>query len=264
MERMPVVFIGHGSPMNAIEDNVFTQGWKALAKTLPTPKGILMVSAHWYTNSLCTTNVSEPKMIYDMYGFPEALYRVKYPVKGSPELAKRLQALLGSQLSIDNTWGLDHGAWSVLVHLFPKADIPVVQLSVHAALPPKALYEIGRTLRILREEGILIIGSGNIVHNLRRVDWEHATTGYPWADAFDHAIKEAILNFDHETCLDYAHLDGAPLAVPTPDHYDPLLYVLGATYPEEPIQIYNDTRTMGSLSMTSYVWGLPSKEKEKK
>ena len=131
-------------------------------------------------------------MIYDMYGFPEELYQIKYPVQGSPELAHRLETLLGNQLSINRSWGLDHGAWSVLVHLFPKADIPVVQLSVNARLEPKALYEIGKALKVLRDEGILIIGSGNIVHNLRMVDWEHETTGYPWADAFDAAIQEAI------------------------------------------------------------------------
>ncbi len=258
---MPVVFIGHGSPMNAIENNVFTQGWKALAKPLPTPKGILMVSAHWFTNSLCSTNVSQPKMVYDMYGFPEELYRIQYPVQGSPELAQRLQTLLGQQLSIDNTWGLDHGAWSVLVHLFPKADIPVVQLSVNARLEPKALYAIGRALRVLRDEGILIIASGNIVHNVRMVDWDHPTTGYPWADAFDAAIQEAILKHDHERCLSYLALPGGKESVPTPDHYDPLLYVLGATDPDDTIHIYNDSRTMGSLSMTSYVWSSTSKEK---
>ena len=261
MERMPVLFIGHGSPMNAIESNVFTNGWKAFAKTLPTPKAILMVSAHWYTNSLCTSDVTSPKMIYDMYGFPDELYRVNYPAKGSPELAKRLQILLGSQLSINNTWGIDHGAWSVLVHLFPKADIPLVQLSVNAHLEPLEFYDIGRKLRILRDEGILIIGSGNIVHNLGRVAWDMPTKGFPWADAFDSYIKEAILKNDHNKILDYRNASGGQPSVPTPDHYDPLLYVLGATYPEDPIHIVNDSRSMGSLSMTSYVWGQTKKEK---
>jgi len=255
MARMPVCFVGHGSPMNAVEENEFTEGWKAVAKKIPLPKAILMISAHWYTHGFFTTDVKMPKMIYDMYGFPSELYQVQYPCPGSPELAKTLLALFLGKVSIDNHWGLDHGAWSVLVHMYPKHDIPVVQLSIDGTLTMNDYFEIGKQLQSLRDEGILIIGSGNIVHNLRQVDWNNVGGGSALADRFDLYVKNAILHHDTDLVIhDEKSPDGA-YAVPTPDHYAPLLYVLGATTPDDPIQVFNEKRTMGSLSMTSYLIG---------
>ncbi|MCX5775100.1 MAG: 4,5-DOPA dioxygenase extradiol [Firmicutes bacterium] len=225
MVKMPVCFVGHGSPMNAIEENEFTEGWKQVANAIPTPKAILMISAHWFTRGTYTTDVKKPKMIYDMYGFPSELYQVQYPCPGAPELAKKLLDLFGDKITIDNHWGLDHGAWSVLVHMYPKHDIPVVQLSIDGTLSMKDYYELGRQLRSMRDEGILIIGSGNVVHNLRQVDW------------------------------DYQKNPAGAYAVPTPDHYAPLLYILGAASEDDRIQVFNEKRTMGSLSMTSYLIG---------
>ncbi len=254
MERMPVLFVGHGSPMNAIEKNPFTEGWKNLSLTLPHPQAIVMVSAHWYGPGLKTSDSAKPRMVYDMYGFPNELYRIRYPAPGSPKLAERLKTLLGPSLTIDNTWGIDHGAWSVLLHLFPKADIPLVQLSVDASAPIEKLYDIGQTLNILRDEGVMIIASGNIVHNLRKVDSDFPYKGYPWAEAFDAFVKQNILTHDHAPLLRYEAAPGGTLSVPTPDHYLPLIYALGATDPTDKVTVFNDARAMGSLSMTGYLF----------
>lgn len=255
MVRMPVCFVGHGSPMNAIEENEFTEGWKAVSQKIPTPKAILMISAHWYTRGSFTTGVKAPKMIYDMVGFPSELYRVQYPCPGAPELAKQLLTLLPGKVSIDNHWGIDHGAWSVLIHMFPKHDIPVVQLSIDGTLGMNDYYELGKQLRSMRDESILIIGSGNVVHNLRAVEWNNLGGGSPQADRFDLFVKNAILHHDTDAVIHHEKNPSDAYAVPTPDHYAPLLYVLGATTRDDPILVFNEKRTMGSLSMTSYLIG---------
>lgn len=254
-KRMPALFVGHGSPMNAVEENAFTRGWREIAAKLPAPKAILAVSAHWYTGGTFVGPQEKPRQVYDMYGFPEELYRLRYPAPGSPALARRTQALLGQRVSADGSWGIDHGAWSVLCRMFPEAEIPVVQLSVDAGAPPETHFALGRALRPLRDEGILLLASGNVVHNLRRVDWTNEAGGYPWADAFDGAIRESILAGRYGDVVDFRRTaPQAELAVPTPDHFYPLLYALGAAEPEDALTVFNDARTLGSLSMTSYLF----------
>lgn len=253
-ERMPVLFVGHGSPMNAVENNKYTEKWRQLGQQLPRPQSILMVSAHWYTSGTRITDVKAPKMVYDMYGFPEELYRVQYPVPGSPELAHRVQSLLApTPVQVDNSWGLDHGAWSVLCRMFPQADIPVVQLSVDGSAPADAHFQIGRTLATLRDEGVLILGSGNVVHNLARIDW-NLDGGFPWAEEFDAYICESIEQKRYRDAVDY-HKAGqsAKMAVSYPDHFFPLLYVLGAASQQDRLTVFNRDCQMGSLSMTGYL-----------
>ncbi|MDD3212255.1 MAG: 4,5-DOPA dioxygenase extradiol [Eubacteriales bacterium] len=254
MSLMPVLFVGHGSPMNAIEDNTFSERWKQLGARLPKPEAILSVSAHWFTNGTKVTDTPAPKMIYDMYGFPEALYRVTYPAPGSPRFARLAKNLIGSGVEIDNTWGLDHGSWSVLRRLYPDADAPVFQLSVDAQASMKEHFEIGRKLRSLREQGVLIFGSGNVVHNLARVDW-NMDGGFPWADTFDGYIRENVLHRNFKNVVGYEQAgSSASLAFTTPDHFAPLLYVLGASDERDRISVFNEARMMGSLSMTSYLF----------
>ena len=254
IKRMPVLFVGHGSPMNAIEDNPFSRGWSALGEALERPKAILSVSAHWFTRGTKVNDSPTPSMIYDMYGLPEELYQLKYPAAGSPELAYRARTLIGEFVSIDNNWGLDHGTWSVLRRVFPKADIPIVQLSVNAMLTPAEHYAIGQQLRALREEGVLIFGSGNVVHNLSRVDWR-MNDGQPWAQEFDQYIHQAILSGDYDSVLHYNRVgEAAQLSVPSIDHFAPLLYVLGASDADDSISVFNAYCTLGSMSMTSYLF----------
>lgn len=254
MKRMPVLFVGHGSPMNAIEDNTFSRAWSALGKTLEKPKAILSVSAHWFTRGTKVNDSPTPTMIYDMYGFPEELYRLKYPAPGSPELAYRVRSLIGELVTVDNTWGLDHGTWSVLHRVFPKADIPIVQLSINAMLTPAEHYAIGQKLRLLRDEGVLIFGSGNVVHNLSRVDWR-MNDGQPWAQEFDQSIHQAILSSDHDSVIHYERIgESAQLSVPSMDHFAPLLYILGASDEDDTISVFNADCTLGSMSMTSYLF----------
>ena len=253
--RMPMLFAGHGSPMNAIENNAFTREWQRIGKALPTPKAILSVSAHWYTAGTLVSDVRENRTIYDMYGFPDALYRVAYPAKGAPALAARTRALLALNASLNGDWGLDHGTWSVLTHLFPKADIPVFQLSVNRRLTAQEHFTLGQALRPLREEGVMILASGNVVHNLALVSWQ-AEGGFPWADAFDMAIRDAVRQGAFDQAVDYQALgDAARKAVPMMDHYAPLLYALGAADAGEPLAVFNDARVLGSLSMTGYLFG---------
>lgn len=240
--------------MNAIEDNPFSRAWSALGETLEQPKAILSVSAHWFTRGTKVNDSPTPSMVYDMYGFPEELYQLKYPAPGSPELAYRTRTLIGDFVTIDNNWGLDHGAWSVLHRVFPKADIPIVQLSVNAMLSPAEHYAIGQQLRALREEGVLIFGSGNVVHNLSRVDWR-MNDGQPWAQEFDQYIQQAILNGDHDSVVHYTRVgEAAQLAVPSIDHFAPLLYVLGASDADDAVSVFNADCTLGSMSMTSYLF----------
>jgi 4,5-DOPA dioxygenase extradiol len=255
MSKMPVLFIGHGSPMNAIEDNSYTKSWRELVKRIPKPEAILSISAHWFTKGTKIMNEAAPKTIHDMYGFPEELYKIIYHSPGSPELAAKSKALLSKASNYDNSWGIDHGTWSVLVHMYPAMDIPVFQISIDATATPAEHYQIGRDLRNLREQGVLILGSGNIVHNLGILDFSKSEGGYDWAYEFDNHIKENIQNKNHDNIIHYSNL-GTParLAVPSPDHFNPLLYVLGSTYENDKISVYNDSCMMGSLSMTSYLF----------
>ncbi len=255
MSKMPVLFIGHGSPMNAIEDNTFTAGWEALGQSLPRPSCIVSVSAHWFTLGTRIMDTKNPRMIYDMYGFPDALYRVVYAASGAPETARKTASLLETPTEIDNSWGIDHGTWSVLCRMYPKADIPVFQISINARASMEEHMALGSQLRALRNEGALIMGSGNVVHNLARVDW-HTPGGFQWADDFDGYIKRAILEGRRE---DVAHYERAgkssSLAFTTTEHYAPLLYALGASDENDSIRVFNDACVLGSLSMTSYLFG---------
>jgi 4,5-DOPA dioxygenase extradiol len=248
---MPALFIGHGSPMNAIEDTEFSRAWAQVARSLPRPQAILCVSAHWETPGTRVTAMEQPRTIYDFYGFPRPLYEKRYPAPGSPRVARLAQgSLRGASVELDHDWGLDHGAWAVLCRMFPEADIPVIQLSLDNRKEPAFHYELGRELRPLREKGVLIIGSGNIVHNLREIEWQD--TAYDWALEFDARIKALMLSGDHNAIIDYPKLGRmVPLAVPTPEHYLPLLYVLGAQHKSEGLAFFADKVTLGSMSMRS-------------
>ena len=252
--KMPVLFVGHGSPMNAIELNEFSRAWRELGSALPRPRAILAVSAHWYVAGTRVNGAAQPRQVYDMYGFPQPLYQLKYPTPGAPELAARVQALL-PETARDDRWGIDHGAWSVLCHMFPGADVPVTQLSIDYGAPADAHYAIGRALKPLREEGVLILASGNVVHDLRRVDWD-MESGLPWADECDEYICRAILEDRPQDVVLYTRAgSSAREAFPTPDHFYPLLYALGAREPGEAAEVFCKKRMMGSLSMTGYQFG---------
>jgi len=253
-QKMPVLFVGHGSPMNAIGENRAREGWRRLAASLPEPRAIVAVSAHWQTEGVRVRTAADNPQIYDMYGFPEALYRVKYAPAGDPELARRVLALLGKQARGDNSWGIDHGVWSVLSNLFPGADVPVVMVSVDPSLPDEAQRAVGRKLACLRDEGVMLAASGNVVHSLRLVDWSMAG-GFDWADSFDGSVRNAILDGRARDALDWASLPGARLAVPTREHFVPLLTALGAAGEQDRIAVFNDYRELGSMSMTSYRFG---------
>ncbi len=251
--RMPLVFVGHGSPMNAIEDNDFTASWRRLGETLPRPKAILCLSAHFTARGSFAVGMRQPETIHDFYGFPKALFDVDYPAPGDPQLARRVQSLLpNGQLS--GEWGIDHGAWSVLVHMYPKADVPVVQLSLDLTLSPAEQAALGQALRPLRDEGVLILGSGNVAHNLGRMN-PAAQGPTDWAAAFDEAVHKLVLAGDLDGLTRYTSLPGSVRSVPTTEHFVPLLYVMGAAYPQEPIEVFNRAYVYGSLSMTSYQIG---------
>lgn len=254
MQCAPVLFIGHGSPMNAIEDNIYTREWERLGQALPRPDAILSVSAHWFTGGTLVSTVAQNRTIHDMYGFPEALYRVRYDAAGAPQVAARVQALLGEAAKPSDAWGLDHGTWSVLCRMYPKADIPVLQLSVSRDLSPAEHFRLGQALAPLRKENVMVFASGNVVHNLGMVGWDMAG-GFPWADAFDQYIKEAVTQGDFARAVDYrAAGQPARLAVPTMDHFAPLLYALGAAEGGGAPEVVCDARVMGSLSMTGYLF----------
>lgn len=249
--RMPVIFVGHGSPMNAIEENIHTSGWKELGEKIPIPKAILSISAHWQTKGTKVNDSRNPKQIYDFYGFPKKLYEVVYDVAGNEELANRVEAILGDRVKVDNSWGIDHGTWSVLSKVYPKAEVPVVQLSLNYNMTPREHFEIGRRLSVLRDEGYLIFGSGNIVHNLGRIDWS-LDGGYKWADEFDEMVKRHILSDEYEPLIEFG-TGGIP-PVPTREHYLPLLVCLGAAGEGDLVEIFNESRVLGSISMTSYLF----------
>lgn len=250
--KMPAIFVGHGSPMNAIEDNIYSNTWKKIGKRFK-PKAILMISAHWYVNKTATQDATEPKQIYDMYGFPDELYQLTYPVSGDAELTAKIIEELQGAVTVDNSWGIDHGAWSVLVHMYPEASIPVVQVSVNRAKSPQEQYELGLKLAHLRELGYMIIASGNIVHNLRLVNFEQSEP-FDWAVRFDDYIEQAITAREFEKCINYALEPASKLAVPTPDHYYPLLTMLGTTSADDKISVFNKGYEYGSLSMTGYIF----------
>ena len=230
-QTLPAIFVGHGNPMNALEQNAWTDGWRLLGDRIPRPRAVLAVSAHWFVSNTALTVSTAPRTIHDFGGFPEALYKVQYPAPGDPELAKRVQQLLAPlDVALDDSWGLDHGTWSVLQHVYPDADVPVVQLSINARRPARFHFEIGQALAPLRDESVLILGSGNLVHNLRLYDWtRQGGEPYEWAARFERRARELIVTNDIEPLLDYESLGpDAQQSIPTPDHYLPLLYVLGS------------------------------------
>ena len=252
--KMPMLFVGHGSPMNAIEENEFTKNWVEIAKRLPKPEAILSVSAHWFTQGTRVSDDPAPRMVYDMYGFPDELYQVVYPAPGAPERAHRTKDLIRGDVRVDDTWGLDHGTWVVLCRMFPEADIPVFQLSVDRSASPETHFRIGREIGALRDEGVLVLGSGNVVHNLSRIAWE-MEAGYPWAVEFDGYVKERVVAGKFPEVVDYGAAGrSADLSVPTLDHFAPLLYVLGAAREDDRPTVFNDSCAMGSMSMTGYLF----------
>ncbi|HEY6930129.1 MAG TPA: 4,5-DOPA dioxygenase extradiol [Thermoanaerobaculia bacterium] len=251
---LPAIFFGHGNPMNAVQTNTFTRGWRAIGERTGKPKAILSISAHWFVPGTALTISSAPRTIHDFGGFPRDLYQVFYPAPGDPDLARRVQALLAPHpVALDDSWGLDHGTWSVLRHVYPAADVPVVQLSIDETQPPAFHFEIGRKLAPLRSEGILVIGSGNLVHNLHAYAWgRHMPEPYDWAIRFENRAKELLQAGEFEPLLRYETLGrDALLSIPTPDHYLPLLYVIGARRDGDPITFPVEGVDGGSISMLS-------------
>ncbi|HEY7958251.1 MAG TPA: 4,5-DOPA dioxygenase extradiol [Polyangia bacterium] len=254
---MPAVFIGHGSPMNALETNRYTAAWRAFGEAAPRPRGILVVSAHWYVHATAVTAMPRPRTIHDFYGFPKALFDIEYPAPGSPELAREVAEIAKpQQVSLDeDSWGIDHGAWSVLVHAFPAADIPVVQLSIHADRDFDYHFELGARLAPLRERGVLIVGSGNVVHNLRALSWGEPDLGFDWARRFGDAARAVLTETPGQAAALRSHGDFAKSA-PTPEHFIPLLYIAGlASEAKRPLETLIDGYAFGSLSMASYTLG---------
>ena len=255
-ERMPVLFVGHGSPMNAIETNNFTEKWEDLGKRLPKPKAVLVVSAHWLTRGTHITAMESPKKINDFGGFPKALFDSTYPAKGNPQLASEIKEIITStNVGLDHDWGLDHGAWSVLKQMYPDANIPVLQLSIDFYKPASYHYDLAKQLSALRDKGVLILGSGNMVHNLRMAAFNRMNEpnyGFDWAKEANELFKKYILDGNHQALFDYQKLgEAVQLAVPTPDHYYPLLYNLALQDKKDKISFFNDQLQGGSLSMTS-------------
>ncbi len=252
--RMPALFLGHGSPMNVLEENDYTAAWRELGKTMPRPKAILAISAHWFTRGTAVTAMKNPKTIHDFGGFPQALFDTEYPAPGSPELARQVQQLLApTEVYLDETeWGLDHGAWGVLIKVYPDADIPVVQLSVDGTKPASYHYALGKKLAVLRDQGVMIVASGNVVHNLRMAQWKGDAEPYPWAFSFDNFVRENLTyKGENHPLVNFMSHEGADLSNPTPEHFLPLLYALGAWDGEESVTVPVDGIVMGSLSMLS-------------
>lgn len=253
---MPVLFLGHGSPMNAIEENEFVNGFRQVGKAITKPNAILCISAHWETKGTYVTAMEKPPTIHDFGGFPQALFDVQYPAPGDPALAKETKELVKkTNVGLDEKWGLDHGAWSVIKHLYPAADVPVIQMSLDYTQPPSYHYELAKELSTLRKKGVLIIGSGNLVHNLRLVAWDKLNTdnyGYDWALEAKEKMNQYILSGDHQPLIHYKSQGKSfDLAIPSPDHYLPLLYTLALKDEKEKISLFNDKAVGGSLTMTS-------------
>ena len=258
--RMPAVFFGHGSPMNTLDRNQYTEAWRQIGESIPAPKAIVCVSAHWYTEGTAVTAMSRPKTIHDFYGFPQALFDVRYPAPGEPKLASRVRELLAPlEVGLDESWGLDHGTWSVLKHAYPGADVPVIQLSIDGTRPARFHYETGRRLAPLRDEGVLVAGSGNVVHNLRMMK-RSGGQAFDWAVRFNERIREALAARDHDTLVDFEKLgQDARLSVPTPEHYLPLLYVAALQGDDDTMSFAVDGYDLGSISMLTAVVGPPAK-----
>ena len=255
---MPALFIGHGSPMNGIEDNEFSRDWEKLGQEIPLPKAVLCISAHWLTRGTYITAMPEPRTIHDFGGFPSELYDVQYPAPGEPKLAGEIKNIIQkTSAGLDHEWGLHHGTWSVVRRMYPEADIPVLQISIDYYRPPGYHYELAKELNTLRKKGVLIIGSGNMIHNLRMVAWDRINEpgyGFDWALEMNENFKRLILEKDHEALINYNGLgQAAALSVPTPDHYYPLLYVLALQEDKESPKFFNDKTVAGSLSMTSVI-----------
>jgi 4,5-DOPA dioxygenase extradiol len=252
-DTLPVLFFGHGSPMNAIEDNQFSRGWRESVKNLELPSAIICVSAHWETNGTYVTAMQKPRTIHDFGGFPAELFEVQYPAPGSPELAEETRKTIKkTSVGLDQVWGLDHGCWSVVKHLYPQANIPVIQLSLDRSKPPAYHFELASELKSLRNKGVLIVGSGNMVHNLGMLDWRKNDQGFEWADQANHDMKRLIVSGEFQKLINYKEQGKAfQLSIPTPEHYLPLLYTLGLKNKDEKISFFNDKTTMGSISMTS-------------
>lgn len=254
-KKMPVLFLGHGSPMNAIEENEFVVSFKKLGKELVRPNAILCISAHWETKGTFVTAMQNPKTIHDFGGFPQALYDVQYPAPGSPDLAQQTKnCITKTEVGLDDQWGLDHGAWSVIKHIYPNADVPVIQMSIDYTQSPQYHYELAKEIGSLRQKGVLIIGSGNMVHNLGRVAWNKLNEQYAfdWATEASEKMKGYILNGDHQNLINFKSQGKAfDLAIPTPEHFLPLLYTLALKEENERITLFNDKPIAGSLTMTS-------------
>ena len=254
-KKMPLLFIGHGNPMNAIEPTEFAKGWYETAQALPVPKAILCISAHWETKGTMITAMEKPKTIHDFGGFPQELFNVQYPAPGKPELALQTQGLIHSTESfLDYHWGLDHGCWSVVKNMYPQANIPVIQMSIDYTQKTERHYQIAKEIASLRNKGVLILGSGNMVHNLGIIDWHHPESGYTWAIEANRQFKKLIAENNHAPLINYSALSAeARLSVPTPEHFIPLLYILGLKNEKEEITFFNDKTVMGSISMTSFI-----------
>lgn len=255
-DLMPVLFVGHGNPMNAIEENEFVSGWRNIGKSIPTPNAILCISAHWVTRGTHVTAMEKPVTIHDFGGFPQELFEVQYPAPGSPELAKEIKNLVSKTVvGMDEKWGLDHGCWSVLRHIYPNADIPVVQLSLDYYQDAQYHYELAKELSSLRKKGVLIVGSGNLVHNLRMIAWDKFNEpeyAYDWASEALEKMKKQILANDHQSLINYKMQGEAfKLAIPTSEHYLPLIYTLALKEENEKVSFFNDKTVAGSLAMTS-------------
>ena len=258
--KHPVLFIGHGSPMNGIEDNEFSRTWAKFGNEISKPKAVLVISAHWLTKGTQITAMSNPRTIHDFGGFPQALFEVQYPAPGDSILAEETSKLITStSVGLNHDWGLDHGTWSVVKHMYPNADIPVLQLSIDYNKPPQYHFDLAKQLKSLRKKGVLIIGSGNMVHNLRMIDWnkmQETNYGFDWAIEMNTIFKEKIGNNDFKSLIEYEKLNAAAkLAIPTPDHYYPLLYAMALQENNDEIEFFNDKLVGGSLNMTSVKWG---------
>jgi 4,5-DOPA dioxygenase extradiol len=253
--RLPALFIGHGSPMNGVEDNEFSRAWIAKSAELPAPQAILCISAHWFTPGTFVHTAKQPRTIHDFYGFPEELYALRYPCPGAPEYAAlTADTITTTVVTSETDWGIDHGAWIVLRRLFPLANIPVFQMSIDYTKPGQFHYDLGKELATLRERGVLIIGSGNIVHNLGRIEYDPHARPFSWAEDFDALAEKHIAERNHRTLIHYEKLGAsAHLAVPTPDHFYPLLYILGAQHADEQMQFFAEGITHGSISMRSFI-----------